>query len=381
LLRAQSMPQRVANDLQALVALENDAYAVMGNTQSTTPLRSTIEEIKLRLQKVRDQIQSVLVQDQARFKDEADVLRQRLLLAMGVAVLATVSSIWAARRLLARLIGRFERVVLRLGKGDLQQPIDLHGPSDMRWLGRWLEWLRRRLLSLEESRTQVLRHVSHELKTPLAAMREGANLLAEEVPGTLTVEQSRIVHILQGNAQRLQSLIEGLLRLQQAGHIAECIGFEPLRLDRLIEQVLETSRLIAADKHLEFKSVLAEVEIVAGQEGVLTIVHNLLSNAVKFSPDGGRIGVELSTHREQAVLDVSDEGPGIAAQDRPHIFEPFYRSSASRAITGVGLGLAIAREFVLAHQGELLVLDSPTGAHFRVTLPLNAPLARTRRHA
>ena len=125
--------------------------------------------------------------------------------------------------------------------------------------------------------------------------------------------------------------------------------------------------------------MLRELEIVAGREGLLTIVHNLLSNAVKFSPQEGRIFVELSSRGKYAILNVRDEGPGIAAQDKAHIFEPFYRSSASRLIAGVGLGLAIAREFVLAHRGELILVESPQGgAHFRVVLPLNAPFLRTR---
>ena len=353
--------ERVANELQSLTFLENRAYVALGETQNTAALRSAIDEIKLRLQKVRDDVHVILGQEQAQFKIEADVLRQRLLLAMGVAVLAALGSIWVGRRLLSRLIGRFEKAVMQLGKGDLQNAIDLHGPGDMRWLGRWLEWLRRRLLSLEETRTQVLRHVSHELKTPLAALREGANLLAEEVPGSLTVEQARIVQILQSNSRRLQNLIEGLLRLQQAGHAAERIGFESLRFDQLIEQVLETYRLIAAEQRIEFRAVLPEVEIVAGREALLTIVHNLLSNAVKFSPEGGHIYTELSMRGKHVVLDVKDEGPGIAVQDKSHIFEPFYRSSASRQIAGVGLGLAIAREFVLAHQGELIILEEQQG--------------------
>ena len=379
--RLTAIPERVTSEMRALINLENVAYEVLRNTQKTNALRATIDDIKLRLQNVRDNVRVILDQEQEKFKIEADVLRQRLLLTMGVAVLIALCSIWLGRRLLSRLIGRFEKAVLRLGKGDLQHPIDLHGPGDMRWLGRWLEWLRRRLKSLEEARTQVLRHVSHELKTPLAAMREGTNLLAEEVPGTLTVEQTRIVQILQVNSKRLQDLIEGLLRLQQAGHAAERIGFETLRFDQLIEQVLETYRLIAAERSIELLATLPKVEIVAGHEGVLTIVHNLLSNAVKFSPEGGHVHIDLSNDGANAFLDVSDEGTGVAMQDKVKIFEPFYRSSASRLIAGVGLGLAIAREFVLAHRGELVLLDSPQGAHFRVVLPLKASFVRTQQHA
>ncbi len=379
--RLSALPARVTSELQALIQLESIAFGAMRDTQKTSALLSAIDDIKQRFQKTRDDVRVILELEQDKFTIEADVLRQRVLLAMGVAVLIALCSIWLGRRLLSRLIGRFEKAVLRLGKGDLQHPINLHGPRDMRWLGRWLEWLRRRLKTLEEARTQVLRHVSHELKSPLAAIREGSNLLAEEVPGALTVEQARIVQILQTNSERLQDLIEGLLRLQQAGHAAERIGFENLRFDQLIEQVLETYRLLAAERNIEFQTTLPEVEIVAGHEGVLTIVHNLLSNAVKFSPEGGRVCIGLSKDGERAFLDVSDEGSGVAEQDKAKIFEPFYRSSTSRLIAGVGLGLAIAREFVRAHRGELVLLDSPQGAHFRVVLPLKATYVRSQQHA
>lgn len=377
-----AMPERVVSELHAQIRLENQAYAAFRESQRTNSLRLTIDEIKSRVKNLQDAVRDFLEQEQAQFMTEADVLRHRLLFTMGVAVLVAFCFIWMGRRLLSRLIGRFERAVLRLGKGDLQQAIDLHGPSDMRWLGRWLEWLRRRLLSLEEARTRVLRHVSHELKTPLAAMREGINLLAEEVPDSLTVEQARIVNILQGNYQRLDNLIEGLLRLQQAGHAAERIEFEPLRFDLLIGQVLETYRLIAAERHVKFQAALPEITIIAGREGLLTIVNNLLSNAVKYSPENGQVSIALSTHRDQVFLDVSDEGPGITTAERTKIFEPFYRSSTSRLISGVGLGLTIAREFVLAHHGKLLLLDSSQdGAHFRAILPMNAPFVRTQQNA
>lgn len=104
----------------------------------------------------------------------------------------------------------------------------------------------------------------------------------------------------------------------------------------------------------------------------MTIVYNLLSNAIKFSPDNGIIKITLAHDAKQATLDVEDQGPGVAAQDAQRIFEPFYRSSASRHIAGVGLGLAIAREFLLAHRGEMKLVPSSTGAHFRVVLPLQA---------
>jgi two-component system, NtrC family, sensor histidine kinase GlrK len=373
-----AMPMKVSNELQNQLHAEDAAFVTMRESGGTGPMRQALSAIKPRWQNVQDHVKEILDSQQAQFKRDADALRQQLLASLFVALVVAVLFIWLSRRLLARMIGRFERAIVRLGKGELQQRIALSGPEDLRWLGRWLEWLRRRLLSLEGSRARVLRHVSHELKGPLAALREGSNLLAEEVPGTLSAEQARIVHILQNNSKRLQDLIEGLLRLQQAEYAAERTGFETLRFDRLIEQVVDTYRLIANERQIEFEAVLAEVTVVAGREGLLTIVHNLLSNAVKFSPVGGCIRIELSRRDEHACLDVTDEGQGVDEEDKAKIFEPFYRSSASKLVAGVGLGLAITREFVLAYRGKLLLLDSPQGgAHFQVLLPLRTDFPRT----
>ena len=374
------LPEVLTQELKAQLALEETAYIALRDKNNVETLRSVIDEIKLRSQKIREDVREIFEAEKEQFRSESDHLRNRLLWAVGMAIVIALISMWLTRRLLSRLIGHFERAVVRLGKGDLQQPITLDGPGDLRWLGRWLEWLRRRLASLEEARAQVLRHVSHELKTPLAAMYEGSSLLAEEVAGPLNPEQRRVVTILQNNSRRLQELIEGLLRLQQAGHAAERIGYEPLNFQEIIEQVVDTYRLIANERQIEFKEDLAEVEIIAGREALLTIMHNLLSNAVKFSPNGSAIHVQLSKNEEQAIVDVSDQGPGVPAADAAQIFEPFYRSAGARQVAGVGLGLAIAREFVLAHRGELLLLNSAEGgAHFRVLLPLKAPYLRTQK--
>ena len=113
--------------------------------------------------------------------------------------------------------------------------------------------------------------------------------------------------------------------------------------------------------------------VTGGREELTTVVNNLVYNAIKFSPEGGKVSLALVLERNLAVLDVTDEGRGVPAEDRKRIFEPFYRSSNSKEVVGIGLGLAIAREFAVAHGGSLEIVDSPVGAHFRVTLPKKGP--------
>lgn len=381
--RLDLLAPTLVDTLSAQLHDEQVAHEKLLETRDTRAMQRTLELLRRSQEETLDAAQLQIEREQAAIRESSADLVQRLLVSLLLAVGLASLFWWLIRRFLSRLIGRFERVVIALGRGDLKTPITLDGPGDMRWLGRWLEWLRKRLLSLEESRAQVLRHVSHELKTPLAAIHEGSSLLADQVSGPLTAEQARVLGIVQGNARRLQDLIDGLLRLQQAGHAAERIAYETLRFDRLVEQVAETHRLIAQESRIAIDLQVAPVEIMAGREALLTIVHNLVSNAVKFSPLGGCIVIRLSAQGGQVQLEVEDEGPGVAAKDVAQVFHPFFRGSATRHIAGAGLGLAIAREFVLAHRGtiELVAGEAGSGALFRVRLPQQASYLRRQENA
>lgn len=381
-LQLKILPPVLTDDLESQLALETATFDRFLAERDLSALRGTLDEIRTRADVLGDQVHELIERDQLEVHDLSAQLMSHLTLAVVLAVLAAILSIWLIRRLLSRLIGRFERAVLALGRGELNTPILLDGPGDLRWLGRWLEWLRKRLLSLENARTQVLRHVSHELKTPLAALQEGSSLLAEQIPGPMTPAQLKILGIIQGNAKRLQALIEGLLRLQQAEHAAERIGFETLDYTHLVQQVVDTHRLIAQERQISFALDLAAVTIIAGREALQTIVHNLVSNAVKFSPPGGTVQVALSQEGQNAILSVTDSGPGIPESELTAVFEPFFRSASTRQqVAGVGLGLAIAREFVLAQRGEIVARNTAAGgACFRVVLPLTAPYLRRPEH-
>jgi two-component system sensor histidine kinase GlrK len=304
------------------------------------------------------------------FRGAAEALQQQMLVAISLAFLLAVLLFWAGQRIVALLFSGVERAVIALGNNLLERPIELKGTDDLRWTGKRLDWLRKRMLALQEERTRILRHVSHELKTPLAALREGSSLLSDGVAGPLSPQQEKIAGIMQGNVLRLQGLIDGLLKLQQAEHVRDRIEPENLRLDELIQQILATHKLAARDKRLRITGKLAPLTVTGGREEVTTIIDNLLSNAIKFSPPQGTIRVHLSRDHQNAVLDVMDEGPGVPAEERKMIFEPFYRSPGTKAIAGVGLGLAIAREFATAHRGTLEYLPGTDATHFRATLPL-----------
>lgn len=357
-----------ANGLRAIEAAAHQQLVT--DNRNLQPLLLAVDAIKARTNVLIEEIGKITEAERHGFRVEAENLQSQLLVAISLALLLAVLLFWAGQRTVAQLFRGVERAVIALGNNLLERPIELKGTDDLRWIGKRLDWLRKRMLALQEERTRILRHVSHELKTPLAALREGSSLLSDGVAGPLSPQQEKIAGIMQGNVLRLQGLIDGLLKLQQAEHVRDRIEPENLRLDELIQQILATHKLAARDKRLRITGKLAPLTVTGGREEVTTIIDNLLSNAIKFSPPQGTIRVHLSRDHQNAVLDVMDEGPGVPAEERKMIFEPFYRSPGTKAIAGVGLGLAIAREFATAHRGTLEYLPGTDATHFRATLPL-----------
>ncbi len=280
--------------------------------------------------------------------------------------------------LITRPIRRLDQAVSGLGDGDLETPIAVQGPRDIASLGDRLEWLRNRLNALEAAKLHFLRQLSHELKTPLTAIREGAELLQEDLGHELGAEQQEIVHIVRDNSLRLQRLIEDLLRFSLAEGPVGAGMVQEISLTVVVEDLLLSYKPSLRSKSLHLVADLAEVRVRGHEDRLRTICDNLLSNAVKFSPQNATIRVHLQVQDEQAVLDVQDEGPGVAPQEREKIFDILYRGEASDAgkIEGSGLGLAIAREYVLSYGGSLELLDKETpGAWFQLRLPLTDHVA------
>lgn len=355
-----------------LLVTEDRAYRNLGGGEGVPELQTTVTALLERSLAMADEAARIVDAERLSFRARAAELRQRLLIGIAVALVAVLVLMLFGRRLMARLLSRVERAVQALGEGQLDRRIALRGPDDLRRIGERLEWLRCRLKELEEQRTRVLRHISHELKTPLAALREGSSLLSDQVAGTLTPQQARIVGIMHSNALRLQTLIDGLLRLQRAEHALDRFERVRLRLDDVIQQVLATQQLAVRDKSLRITGTLAPLSVTGGKEEVTTIVNNLVTNAIKYSPAGGTINLSLTRDGDQAVFNVKDQGPGIPKEDRVKIFEPFFRARGTEnSVAGTGLGLAIASEFVHAHHGLLTLVDSPVGSHFQVRLPLS----------
>ena len=276
--------------------------------------------------------------------------------------------------LIARPIRQLDQAIRRMGTADFTHAIEVNGPQDLRYVGQRLEWLRSRLNELEQQQTRFLRHVSHELKTPLTAVREGAELLRDNVGGRLSPEQQDIVRIVRENTLSLQKLIEDLLTYHQT-RAMEPVTLGPVALPDVIRRVLREQKLAALARMITFDAQLAPLVVTGDAEKIRTVVDNLLSNAIKYSPRSGVIELAAVAQDGFAVLDVSDAGPGIAPDERERVFDSFYSGKApvDGKVKGSGLGLAIAREYALAQSGRIEVLDradGKRGVRFRLWLPL-----------
>ena len=311
----------------------------------------------------------------ARLRAEAEgVQRQLVLLVMfGTAVALAIAL--ALSRYISRPIAQLDESIRQLGGADFSRPIAVHGPEDLQTLGERLDWLRRRLGDLEAEKNRFLRHLSHELKTPLTALREGAELLNDQIGGPLAPPQKQIVGIMRDNSVKLQRLIEDLLDYQRALHTAASLAPQPVALESLVREVTGSHGLAMQAKGQRLGLDLAKVSVEADPEKLRSILDNLIGNAVKYTPPGGLISVVVRPSGEDAEIDVIDSGPGVPEEERDSIFQSFFRgrAKANGPVAGTGLGLAIAREFAEAHGGRIRVLPEEGGGHFRVTLPRRNP--------
>ena len=302
----------------------------------------------------------------------ADEVHRRLMVMLLIAIALALAAALVLTRIIARPIAEIDSAIRQLGSADFERPIFVNGPADLHSLGERLDWLRLRLTELEAQKNRFLRHLSHDLKTPLAALREGTELLNDQVAGPLAPPQLQVVAIMRDNSVKLQRLIEELLGYQRALHAASGLQIGALSLEGLLRQSVRSHQLAAQAKAQRVELDVVPLTIWADAAKLRSVIDNLLGNAVKFAPPGGDIRIRMRESEGQVTIDMHDSGPGVPVEEREAIFEAFFRGRAGAfgRAEGTGLGLAIAREFTEAHGGRIQIIGSDRGGHFRVTLPV-----------
>jgi two-component system sensor histidine kinase GlrK len=307
-----------------------------------------------------------------RLRESAEESRLFLFALIVVAGAAALAFAIVLAKVIARPIAQLDDAIRRLGRAEFERPIEVSGPRDLASLGERLDWLRRRLTELEAEKNRFLQHLSHDLKTPLTALREGTELLIDQVAGPLAPSQRQVVAILRENSIKLQGMIEDLLDYQRSLHSAATLDAEPIALEPLLRSSVQAHRLAAAAKGQRLVVEVEPATVWADASKLRSIVDNLLGNAIKFTPSGGVVTLLARERGGEVEIDVIDTGPGVPVEEREAIFDAFFRgrAGASGRAEGTGLGLAIARDFVKAHGGRIEVVPGSTGGHFRVLLPM-----------
>ncbi|MCM2130029.1 sensor histidine kinase [Larsenimonas rhizosphaerae] len=276
--------------------------------------------------------------------------------------------------LIIRPIKQLEKRILGIGSGDRQkEPPRLQGPSELINLGERLNWLSNRLEELEAQKQQFLRHMSHELKTPLASIREGAGLLADGIVGELSPRQKEIVLLLDDSSQELQTLIEQLLDYNLLQHNRK-LQVKRFDVAAMVQDVLNKHHLGLDNKQMVVSWSKYRLAWQADRTRTMRIVDNLVSNAVAYGEDGGKLWVRAFVHDEMLYIEVANTGEPIAEKDRDHLFEPFYQGSSKRKgpLKGSGIGLSVAAESAAAQDGSLALVEDDDGEAtvcFRLILP------------
>ncbi|OGO83839.1 MAG: two-component sensor histidine kinase [Chromatiales bacterium RIFOXYA1_FULL_46_5] len=343
-------------------------------------LHESNEELSPILQKIRQQqvqltqvIWAMLeqrLQQQQVYAEEAQSYLAWQTVALVVLTLLMV--LWASARITAP-VKMLDTMIRSIGQASHHFPHDkVDGPRELTELGEQLRWLASRLQQLEALRLILLRHASHELKTPLSSIREGCALLSEQLVGPLNPQQMEVVSLLNGSADRLSVLTEQLLDynklLQQAKpefgwHDSEtllqnCFNDHALSLQQREQKIVLDCQLprIYTDSML-FRRIL----------------DNLVNNAQAYGAEGSNVWVNLRLHDKFMLLDVANNGTPIPAELRAKLFEPFQRGKAPRfdSVQGSGLGLSIVADCARLLGGLAEIIDvSYADVCIQVRLPL-----------
>jgi two-component system, NtrC family, sensor histidine kinase GlrK len=377
-------------NLENFAAMHNEISSAVGATPSGS---TAFAAILARIDKLKDLANDIAKSGNAQVDARLLALQQhtastqrRMFWQSALLAPLTLVAILFLTISIGRPLRAIDRAISELGRGTFSRAIEVSGPRDLERLGAQLEWLRVRLLDLAQERNRFLRHMSHELKTPLANIREGAELLMDGAVGPLDNSQREVVAILRDNGIKLHRLIENLLSFSAWQKESVGLDLSEFRLRPLVKQVIESQQLTVVSQRVRLEVKVDDLLLRADRGKLRLIIENLLSNAIKYSPKGGTVYLHAARLETQLVIDVADVGAGIPREERARVFEAFYtgRPPAGVQVKGTGIGLSVVLEFVNAHGGTIEIVDGQfPGAHFRIRMPVLSATnpARTTAHA
>ncbi|NEO84061.1 MAG: response regulator [Spirulina sp. SIO3F2] len=229
--------------------------------------------------------------------------------------------------------------------------------------------------ALSAFKSQIITTVSHEYNAPLTAIQTAAETLQTHYQNLDLAKQERLLAIIEQKSKHMAGLVKNMLLVNQAELDELQIAQAPIHLGQLLTYLLTEHQITAAERHHLALSTQGHLEGVVGDRSLLQqVFNNLISNAIKYSPDGGKIEIQLIGEAKQVVCHISDEGIGIPRAEQRLIFQTFSRGSNVGAIEGTGLGLHIAKIAVALHGGTIDVMSQEGhSSQFTVCLPKTEP--------
>lgn len=300
-------------------------------------------------------------------------LREYSFLALGALFVASLAIGWYVAGMVLRPIGRITAVARDIQATDLSRRIHLRGPNDeLKQLADTFDDMLGRLDEAFEGQRRFIHEASHELRNPLAVIRTNLDVTLDD-PDVSSDELREMAAVVGRSAERMSTLVEDLLTYARSGEITE--RSELVDLADVVDATVAEFRAAAEARSLTLVGRSAHgVAVHADRDALRRATANLVANATRLAPEHTTVAVEAVRRDGWALLTVSDEGPGIAPDDQPLVFERFWRGRDQPTGNGrSGLGLTIVRQIAEAHHGHVDLVSAPgQGSVFTVWLPAAA---------
>ncbi|OPH49335.1 two-component sensor histidine kinase [Paenibacillus ferrarius] len=275
---------------------------------------------------------------------------------------------------LVRPIKKLTKATKRIAAGDFNVKLNIKQTSELGTLARSFEEMMHDLQQLEQMRRDFVSNVSHEVQSPLTSISGYAQALKQV--NLADHERSRYLDIIIAEAKRMSKMSDSLLKLSLLESQSQQLRLATLSLDEQIRRVIVALQPQWSARNIHFELDLQTVKVTADHDQLNQVWTNILANSIKFSKDGGVINVSILQDIKNVTVRISDSGIGIPIEDQKRIFERFFKAdrSHSRKYEGSGMGLAIVKQIVSLHQGDIRVESEPgQGTTFIVTLPITTP--------
>ena len=303
------------------------------------------------------------------YNNKADYKKNSLILSALLALLGGVATYFISGHAL-RPIREFSEKIEEVQAQNLADSrIEENKVKELNQLSISYNKMLDRLSESFEMQRQFTANAAHELRTPLAVMQAQLDLYHTTGHPATDACTEKTIQMVTDQNERLSKMVKTLLDMSELQTVARD---EKIEVDALVEEVLADLDPLAEEKYVILESVCDAVTMMGSDILVYRVVYNLVENAIKYNNPGGKVQVTVCSDKEQICIQVMDNGSGIPADMKERVFEPFFRvdKSRSRALGGVGLGLALVREIVRVHDGAIRVLDNSNGGTtFEILFP------------